>query len=91
MEEVIDFYRERPLPPRPALKADFAQKALKHRRKKLIGLIGAQEKPPFNIGRIAAKQSAVLGRDIGRQILPPGKKRTAATSFQIQHPSRKLL
>jgi hypothetical protein len=34
MEEVIDFYREQPLPPRPALKADFCPEGFEASPKK---------------------------------------------------------
>jgi hypothetical protein len=62
-------------------KRTFAQKALKHRRKRLVCLVGVQEKPPFNIGGIAAKQSAVPGTDID------GKSCRRAKSEPPQHRS----
>jgi hypothetical protein len=65
MEEVIDFCREQPDAPATSVKKrTCAQEALQHRRQRLVCLVGAQEKPPFNIGGIVAKQSAVLGTDI---------------------------
>jgi hypothetical protein len=91
MEEVIKSCREQPLPPLPALKADFCPEGLAASPKKLVGLVGAQEKPSFNIGRIAAKQSAVPGTNIDGKSCRRAKTEPLRPRFGACRFGRKIL